>query len=197
MFESNENGYIITTKTNYSNNKDIVSQKIYVDKDKNIYQIDVLDNENMVKIKMVIDSIDYDSNYDTDYFKLESNIGVSNEIDNTVSKIDDIVYPMYIPQNTYLSTQDKVSVNGGERVILTFSGDYPFMLVQETVSVDDSSIMSVYGDPFQLSETVGIIDDCSITWINNGIEYYLVSNILNQEQLVDVANSMTVAAIEK
>ena len=30
-FESNDSGYIITTKVNYSNNKELVSQKIYMD----------------------------------------------------------------------------------------------------------------------------------------------------------------------
>ena len=116
---------------------------------------------------------------------------------SSVSKIDDIVYPMYIPMNTYLSAQDRVSLEDGERVILTFAGDYPFMLIQETVNYDDSSLISVCGDPLQLSDSVGVIDDSSITWISDGIEYYLVSNVLDHSQLIDVANSITVASIVK
>lgn len=196
-FEANDDGFILTTKTNYSNNKDLVSQKIYLDKDKNITSVEVLDSNGLVKLKFTINDIDYSSNYDLDYFKLDNNMSVGSIIDSDVSKLDEIVYPMYIPQNTFLSSQDKVSVDGGERVIMTFAGDYPFMLIQETVSSTDQSILSVSGEPLQLSDTVGIIDDSSITWINDDTLYYLVSNSLDHDQLIDVANSVTVASIQK
>ena len=80
---------------------------------------------------------------------------------------------------------------------MTFAGDYPFMLIQETVNPSDDSILSVSGEPLQLCDTVGVIDDSSITWINDDTLYYLVSNSLDQNQLIDVANSLTVASIQK
>lgn len=195
-FESNDSGYIITTKVNYSNNKELVSQKIYMDKDKNINTVEVMDSNNLVKLKMVINDIDYNSNYTIDDFNLDNNMTVSIDVDDTISQLTDIVYPMYIPQNTYLSTQDKVSIDGGERVIMTFAGDYPFMLIQETVNLDNS-IISISGELLQLSESVGVIDETSITWIDDSTLYYLVSNTLDKNELIDVANSMTVAAIQK
>ena len=195
-FESNDSGYIITTKVNYSNNKELVSQKIYMDKDKNINTVEVMDSNNLVKLKMVINDIDYNSNYTIDDFNLDNNMTVSIDVDDTISQLTDIVYPMYIPQNTYLSTQDKVSIDGGERVIMTFAGDCPFMLIQETVNLDNS-IISISGEPLQLSESVGVIDETSITWIDDSTLYYLVSNTLDKNELIDVANSMTVAAIQK
>jgi hypothetical protein len=125
-------------------------------------------------------------------------MNVSAELDSSlsVSSIKDVTFPMYIPENTYLSSQDKVMKENGERVILTFSGDYPFMLIQETVG-NNNDIVSVYGEPLQLSSSIGIIDDSSLTWINEGIEYYLVSNVLDQEQLIDVANSLSTVPISK
>jgi len=196
-FEVVDNGFVITTKTNYSNNKDLVSQKIYLDKDKNISLVEVLDSNGLVKLKFTINDIDYNSNYDFDYFKLDNNMSVGSIIDDDISHLNDIVYPMYIPQNTFLSSQDKVSVSSGERVIMTFSGDYPFMLIQETVNPTDDSILSVSGEPLQLCDTVGVIDESSITWINDDTLYYLVSNSLDQNQLIEVANSLTVASIQK
>ncbi len=196
-FEITDDGYTITTKSNYSNNHDLVSQKIFIDKDKNIKAVEVYDSDNIVKLKMTINNIDYNYDYNTEFFDLNNNLSVSFEIDDSVSVINNIVYPMYIPQNTFLSGQDKVSIENGERVIMTFSGDYPFMLIQETVNSHDDSISLVSGEPFQLMDSVGIIDDSSITWISDGVEYYLVSNSLDKEQLIDVANSMSVAAIQK
>ena len=196
IFEKNDAGYVITSKVNYSNNKDLVSPKVYLDNDKNISVVEVLDSNGLCKMKMKFNNIDYSSDYDIDYFNLNSNMSVSSEIEQFSSKLDDVVYPMYIPQNTYLSSQDKVSLDGGERIIMTFSGDYPFMLIQETIDFDNS-VVSVSGEPLQLSNSIGILDDTSITWIDDGVEYYLVSNVLNQYELIDVAKSMTVASIQK
>jgi len=195
LFESVDDGYVITFKTNYSNKKDLVKERIYIDRDNNIKKVEVLDSNDVIKMKMSFNNIDYNYDSSVEDFKLDNNMSVFSEFD-VKSVIDDVLYPMYIPQNTFLSSQDKVSINDGERVIMTFSGDYPFMIIQETIN-NDNSIVSVSGEPFQLVDTVGVIDDTSITWINNGIEYYLVSNSLNNEQLIEVANSMTAAAIIK
>lgn len=193
--EEKEEGYIITTKTNYSNNKDLKTQKIYINKEKEIYQVEVLDENNNIKIKTKINKIDYNPNYNEDMFKLENNMTVSK--DEQVSKIEDIIYPMYIPQNTYLSSQNKVSKENGERIIMTFAGDNPFMLIQETINQNEDGITSVNGEPYQLDNTIGIMDETSITWVDKGIEYYLVSNTLEPEELISVANSLTTAAIQK
>lgn len=197
VFEKTSDGYVLTVKTNYSNKKDLVKEKIYVDNSKNIKAVEVIDSDDNVKMKMNISDIDYGSSYDTDYFKLDNNMTVFSETDDLKNTIDNILYPMYIPQNTYLSGQNKVSLEDGERIIMTFSGDFPFMLIQETLSSDDSSLLSVSGDPFQLIDTVGVVDDSSITWLNDGVSYYLVSNSLSQDQLVEIANSMSVASIVK
>ena len=197
IFEKTDDSYIFIVKTNYSNNKDLVKEKIYVDKDKNIKVVEVIDSDDNVKMKMTINNIDYNSDYNVDYFNLDNNMTVFSEEVDFKKQIDSILYPMYIPQNTYLSGQDKVSLENGERIIMTFAGDYPFMLIQETLSTSDDSLLSVSGDPLQLIDTVGVLDDSSITWVNDGISYYLVSNTLDQEQLVDIANSMSVASIVK
>ena len=185
----------MTTKTNYSNNKDLKTQKIYINKEKDIYQVEVLDDNGNIKIKMKINKIDYNPNYNDDTFKLENNMTVSKE--EQVSKIEDIIYPMYIPQNTYLSSQNKVSKENGERIIMTFAGDNPFMLIQETINQNEEGITSVNGEPYQLDNSIGIMDETSITWVDKGIEYYLVSNTLDQEELISVANSLTTATIQK
>ena len=197
VIEFIDNQNVISTKVNYSNNKDLVSQKIFVNEKNDISSVEVYDSNGIVKMKMIFNNIDYDADFNPDYFKLNNNMSVSYEIDSSLSKLNEIVYPMYIPQNTYLSSQDRVDISGGERVIMTFAGDYPFMLIQETINPSDESLMMVYGEPLQLSDSIGIIDESSITWTQNNTLYYLVSNSLDQSQLIDVANSVTVASIQK
>ena len=48
---------------------------------------------------------------------------------------------MYIPANTYLSNKEKVSKDDGERLILTFDGDNPFMLIEETVTYEKEHLI--------------------------------------------------------
>ena len=196
VVEYKDDSYIISVKVQYSNNEELVKQRVYIDKDKNIKRVEVLDSSDIVKMKMSFNDIDYNYSYDEADFKLENNMTVFSDFSNYKDSIDDVLYPMYVPQNTFLSSQNKVSIPDGERVIMTFSGDYPFMIIQETLSSDDS-MLSVSGDPFQLVDSVAVMDESSITWINDGVEYYLVSNSLDQQQLVSVANSMSVASIVK
>lgn len=199
-FEEKKDSYIFITAVNYSNNPDLKSQKITIDKKLNIKKVEVLDANNQTQIKMEFKNIDMKATYADNYFSLKENINtsVSDNTEKQVSKIEDIIYPMYIPANTSLSSQDTVSTTNGERVILTFSGDKPFMLVQETVALSDDVItIPVNGDPILFADTIGAKTDSSITWLSNGLEYYLVSDILSEDELVSVAKSISAIPVVK
>lgn len=194
--ENTEEGYIITTKVNYSNNEELTKQKIYVNKDNNIVKVEVLDNNEKVKIRMNFANIDLNATFDDNYFKLENSMKTSST-DETVSSIDEIIFPMYVPDNTYLSKQDKVFLNDGERVILTFAGDKPFTLVQETAKENTGLNVISTGELEMISDSVGYVSDSAISWISNGIEYYISSSALSQKELLSVAKSMSVMPVGK
>ena len=220
LFEETKNGYILTVKVKYDNDTKLVSQKIYLDKDLNLTKVEVLDNKDNVKMRMSVLEYNLKESFDDDYFKLnesyneESNnkktesTKEENQEENTnnenntntqeqpQSKIEDIVYPMYLPLNTYLSNQDKVSTEAGERVIMTFSGDKPFLLVQETAGTNYTTDF-VNGDPYLILDTIGAVTDYSVSWINNGVEYSVVSDTLKVDELISVAQSISPKAIGK
>ena len=199
-FEQKENYYIFTTKANYPNNKRLISEKIFLDKKLNVKEVQVLDSSKQIQIKMQYTSIDMKATFDKDYFSLNQNMKAANinSTEETTSKIEDIVYPMYIPANTHLTAQDTVAKEKGERVILTFSGDSPFMLVEETVSIDDELVtIPTYGEPYLLADTIGALSDSSVSWISGGIEYYVVSDKLSKAELLEVANSISVMPVGK
>ena len=116
----------------------------------------------------------------------------------TVSKIEEDIYPMFIPENTKLLSKDVVDVDGGQRVIMSFEGDNPFMFVQQTaVPEDELAIVSVYGDPYLLAASVAAVSDNMITWVSNGIEYYVVSDNMSEEELINVASSVATMPVSK
>lgn len=196
-FEQVDDTYVFTTKVNYSNNSQLVKQKITLDKDLNPKSVVILNNKDEMQMQMTFNSIDYNATYDENYFTLQGNMK-NVETETTSSTLDSIIYPMYIPENTQLSAQEKIAIDNGERIILTFSGDNPFTIVQENARVTEEMLtIPMYGEPYIITDTVGALSDNSITWISNGIEFYVVSDKLNSEQLLEVANSINVTTVSK
>lgn len=111
--------------------------------------------------------------------------------DKTTGVLEDIVYPLYIPSNTYLSGKDKVDTDNGERVILTFGGDKNFVLVEEVANPSNEfEIIPVYGDPLMLNDTVAALSENSLYWTSNNISYYLAGNDLTSDEILNIAKNM-------
>ena len=109
------------------------------------------------------------------------------------SSIDDIIYPLVVPEGTKLKSEEKLTKTGGERVILTFEGEKPFLLVEETAKQEDElTIIPTIGEPYMFMDTIGALSDNSLTWSSGNMEYYLVSDVMNQEELVEIASSINV-----
>ncbi len=192
-----DDGYVITTSVNYSNKQDLVKQNIFLDKDINITKIEVLNSENQAKIVMNFNKIEFNSTINDDIFNIDNNVFSNEDNEETVSTIDGIVFPMYVPTDTYLTSQDVISVDGGERAILTFSGEKPFTIIQETISNTDILNMNVDGEPQMIMDTIGVLSDSYVSWISGGMEYYVISEDLTQDELLTVANSISVMPVSK
>lgn len=198
-FKETNTDYIFTTGVNYPNNSNLVRQKIYFDKDMKPNKVEVMNNENDVLIKMTFKKVDLDAKIDSKEFSLDNNMKVSKTEEEleTVSEIDEDIYPMYIPENTKLTDKETVSLDNGERVIMTFEGDNPFMLVEQTASAGDDGIISVVGEPCIMATGVAAVSDNMVSWINNGIEYYVVADNMSSSELMSVASSVSVIPIGK
>ena len=192
-----DDGYVITTSVNYSNKQDLVKQNIFLDKDINITKIEVLNSENQAKIVMNFNKIEFNSTINDDIFNIDNNVFSNEDNEKTVNTIDGIVFPMYVPTDTYLTSQDVISVDGGERAILTFNGEKPFTIIQETISNTDILNMNVDGEPQMIMDTIGVLSDSYVSWISGGMEYYVISEDLTQDELLTVANSISVMPVSK
>ena len=199
-FKETGDNYIFTTKVNYPNNSDLVKQKIYFDKKLNPSKVEVLNEDDDALIKMNFKKVDLKAEFKDKYFSLDENMKVSKVEDNSevVSKIEGDIYPMYVPENTKLTDKEVVDLEDGQRVIMTFEGDNPFMLVQQTASVsDDLAIVSVIGEPYQMATSVAAVSDNMVSWVSNGIEYYVVADNMSESELLSVANSVSVLPMSK
>ena len=199
LVSQNGDGYVITSKVNYSNNDNFVKQKVYLDNEYNINKVEVLDKDDIAMMTMAFNSINTRPNFSDDYFDIDNSIHTSTiEEANTVSKIDSIIYPMYIPDKTYLYAQDKINTEAGERVILTFDGDNPFMFIEETSNNSkELQTVSTNGEPAIIGDTLGVLSENSVSWSSNGMDYYITSGVLSDKELLTVANSINVMPVGK
>lgn len=111
--------------------------------------------------------------------------------EQTNATLDSVIYPLYIPSNTYLSSSETVSTETGERVILTFSGDKNFVIVEENANASNEfEVIPVFGDPLMLNESVAALGSNSISWHADNISYYLVSSDLSTNEMISVAQSL-------
>lgn len=105
--------------------------------------------------------------------------------------IENILYPLYVPSNTYLSSSDKVNTDVGDRIILTFAGDKNFVLVEEAATVaEEFEIIPVYGDPLIVNDTIGALGANFLSWTKDNISYYLTGTDLSTEELLTIGESI-------
>lgn len=194
-FTSNKNSYEFVTKVNYPNNRKLTSQKIILDKDLKPKVVKVLNEDHVPQMTMTFTDIDYSPTFKGDFFQLDVAMKSAKveETTETTSKLEDVIYPLATPTGTKLVSEEKVAKTNGERVIMTFEGEKPFLLVEETANVEEEiAVIPTYGDIYQLMDTLGVMTDHSLTWTSAGIEYYLVSDVMAAEELVEIAQSINV-----
>ena len=197
-------------KVNYPNNSDLTYEKLYFDKDMSLWKVEVYDKEDIVNIKVEFSSIDLKANLKEEDFLLENlidqNIEEEKENTNTNNKtdceneecdtkssniLDSVIYPLYIPSETYLSNSEEIDTDEGNRMILTFAGDKNFVLIEEVASVSSEfEIIPVYGDPIMLSDTIAAKSANSMSWTSDNVSYYLTSTDLSTEEMVTIAESL-------
>ena len=231
VVEQKDNNYILTSTVNYPNNKKLVKQLVTLDKDYNIKETQVMDENNNMQIKMSFSKIDLNAKFDDNTFDInnfvtqqdssEDNTDINNDNESNEAKddnneseseenndevkedsptasIDDVIYPMYLPNNTFLKSQQKINKDQGERLILTFDGDSPFILIEETVDkTEEHVVIPTFGDLTQLSDTIGVVNDNSVNWYSSGIEYYVFSDKMDTSELLEVARSISVIPVSK
>lgn len=176
---------------------------------------------------MTFNNIDLKPKFNDDYFKLntllknvpqEENNSTQNQDEQNnneeqnqttedtppseetkeTATIEDIIYPMYLPENTYLTSQEKIDTETGQRLILTFEGDNPFILVEETITPSDTNvIIPTNGELEFLSDVIGVVNERSINWVSNNIEYYVTSDVLETSELIEIAKSISVLPVSK
>ncbi|MRG87221.1 LolA family protein [Salinibacillus xinjiangensis] len=198
-FKTTEDYYVFTTKTNYQSNKNLPYQEITFDKETlKPVLVKVMDKDYKSLVEITFSSFEYDPKFAEDDFDTKKNLTSSSAdvpaMANAEEEVEmQVLYPLNLPEGTSLVEERKVDFENGTRVILTFEGDKNFTLIQEKYTAYPTSIsspVSVEGDPVDLGFTVGALSDGTVEWSNNNTRFYLASEDLTREELIEVASSV-------
>ena len=191
-FFNKDNEYVFTSVVRYVNNNRLVNQKVVLGKDGTFEKVIVYDKEGIEAMTFDIDRIDYSYKFKKDEFDLDSIIDSSEEKVLESGNLDDIIYPLYVPNGTKLVNEDRIKKSNGERVIMNYDGDKPFLLVEETSDVfNEFTIIPTIGEPYLIMDTLGVVSNNSLSFSSDGIDYYLVSDVMSSDELIEVAQSIS------
>ena len=204
-FEETENNYILTSTVNYPNNSSLVSQKITFDKDVKVQKVEVFNENENANITLKVIDIKYNTNFDEKHFEIDSIIKydtktdeVTNKQDENVSKLDEIIYPMYLPTGTTFKGEETVKTDDSERVILSFTGDKSFIMIEEVSKVPgEFELSNTDGELVFYENILGSLTDTSLNWTANGKDYYIIAENLSNEELLKVASSTGTVSLTK
>ena len=103
-----------------------------------------------------------------------------------------LIYPLYIPSDTYLTTKETIATDVGNRAILTFAGSKEFVLIEEpTIASQEFETIPVYGDPIMMNGQIAALSGNSLYWTLDNVDYYLAGSDLSTSELLSVASSIS------
>ena len=194
--EINDN-YIITSTVNYPNNSALVSQKITFSNEMIPSKVEVYNKDGIVNITLKINDINFKPKFEDNHFEVESCVN-GKEVEETIDSLDEIIYPMYLPSGTTFKSEETVKTDETERVILTFTGEKSFIMIEEVAKTPkEFEINNSSGDLVVYENILGSITDTSLNWTMNGKDYYIIGNNLTNEELLKVASSTSTVSLTK
>jgi len=191
--------YKFTIGADYHANGQLVNQVMRFDRQKLAPMlVEVHNAEGTAQLTMEFDTFEWNKEMGDDFFVAEAIMEMSQDVmgDGVVVSVTNVeealLYPTYLPDGSDFVDKTTIATTHGERVIMTFAGAHEFTIIQESARVREVFAPELMqGEPVMVNGTVAAITDNTLTWQRNGVEFFLVSNTLDREQLVTVAASIT------
>lgn len=195
-FSATDNHYVFGTKTNYQNNTNLPYQEVYFDK--KTYAptgVKVLDKDKNVLVEVTFTHLDADPTFTKADFDRET-ILEDALADTSVGNIAEpkelaVTFPLET-LGAELVEKEEVEMEDKERVIMTFKGERNFTFIQErqTTAPTMGMMEEVRGEVVSIGSNFGALSDNAIEWSESGVDFYLASEDMTIEELMEVATTM-------
>lgn len=190
-----EKTYVFETATRNNHKKVLPTQQIHIDKKTLLpTYVSVLDENKVEKIRINFKKITLGierkaSDYAVDMD--DTNTGKETEPAEDDKTGLATYYPSVAWAEGNLVEEKNVQTESGTRSFMTYGGDKEFIIVQEpAVRPDTKMAVSIEGDPVDLGFTVAALTEKSIRWESEGVSFFIASETLTQDEMIEVAGSM-------
>lgn len=137
------------------------------------------------------DTEEVDAEADAEADAEESEAKPDTTKDNTTT-----YYPSIL-LDAQLDDEQTIQQDGVNRTVLSYTGEKSFTLVQQPVT-DSNQLLPVFaaGDPAQVGAAIGAITETSISWQQDGKEFFIASSDLSMDELLQVAGSLVEGSLK-
>ena len=208
--------YIFETDTRNNHKKVLPTQEIHIDKKTLLPKhVSILDENKEEQIRITFKKItlgterkaaDYAVEVNTEEepqkdadkeTEADTDADTETEADDEKAESDDQTglnsyYPTVQWEGVTLLDEEAMKTENGTRSFMTFGDAKAYTIVQErAVRAENSLPVSIEGDPVDLGFAVAALTDKSIRWESDGIAFFIASETLTREEMIEVALSMS------
>lgn len=188
-------GYMVSSKVSYQNNKNFDHEEIMFDKDAKVKWLQIYNKDNNVELKIVFSKTDYNANIKDAYFKAPTTIEKKAST-SPIAEADLPLYPVMV-YDAKLSNANTIHLNGEIKHVLEYTGEKNFTVVEmKKESVKDTQTVIMPGEMIDVLATIGVYDGNHMTVISDDVEFTVFSEDLGPEEMMAVINSMQVAVMK-
>ncbi|MGG4444647.1 outer membrane lipoprotein-sorting protein [Brevibacillus fortis] len=198
-----EKQYVFEVKANYSGNRSLTKQKIWLTEDFKPTHAEIMDASMNPLVRIDFTDFSFNPMFDKDAFDKERNMTTSSlatiptmaQTNGQVVKQPNsqfgVIVPTYTPEGVTQGDIEPVTRDGERKVILTYKGAYNYKVIEGRPTA--ASVSYEQGMPVNLGFTVGVLAQTGenqrlLTWELDGIEYTIAGD-LPEEEMVNVAQS--------
>lgn len=202
--------YVFETATRNNHKKVLPTQEIHIDKKTLLPKhVSILDENKEEQIRITFKKITLGTERKAKDYAVEVNKETSTEEEADVDEEDkegtedtedeedektglSTYYPTVEWEGVTLLVEEEIKTANGTRSFMTFGDAKAYTIVQERAAPAESSVpVSVEGDPVDLGFAVAALTDKSIRWESDGISFFIASEMLTREEMIEVALSMS------
>ncbi|MBO8164050.1 MAG: DUF4367 domain-containing protein [Brevibacillus sp.] len=192
--------YVFEVKANYSGNRSLTRQKIWLTEDFKPTRAEIMDANMNTLVEISFTDFIFNPQFDKDAFDKDRNMQsammaiptlAQDGISEPPSGSFGVIQPVYMPTGVKLSVVEPVQMGDEYTVVLKYNGAYNYRLIEARPTA--TTVTYEQGMPIDLGFTIGVLTESAdrqrmLTWELDGVEFTLIGD-LPEEEMVKVAGS--------
>ena len=192
--------YVFEVKANYSGNRSLTKQKIWLTQDLKPAKAEIMDNNMNKLVEIQFSDFTFDPSFDKDAFEKDRNMTSAITAIPTLAQGASqkpptsefgVIEPTYLPEGVQQVGIEPIKRNGERTVVLQYKGSYNYKLLESRPTA--ATVSYENGEPINLDFTIGVLtqtteNNRALTWELDGVEFTLTGD-LTEEEMVNVAKS--------